>query len=243
MRKEACFTVLMVTFLFGGCDWPDPSAKREDPKSLEACEEIIKLALKDGLLKTLRPVADVREDRFLGKLDTGKVDELRAWCRGGEKTIKHRDTPWLDWPNYYATRDASSKTSQIAGLVLYTFKSALDMVGLQVLENDHLTPDGRGVDTALLDLEYQRMELIKFNLFENNTYEEYVKGRYGSSLLRVGDLKDPTRLAVRLRDASDPVSQFLCKQFSSETQQLLSQYNSATPPSKKLQDGLIWELN
>ena len=28
-----------------------------------------------------------------------------------------------------------------------------------------------------MDLEYQRMELIKFNLFENKTYEQYVTGR------------------------------------------------------------------
>src|SRR5262249_50632940 len=33
----------------------------------------------------------------------------------------------------------------------------------------------RGVDGALLELEYQRMELIKFNLFDNSgTYERYL---------------------------------------------------------------------
>ena len=32
----------------------------------------------------------------------------------------------------------------------------------------------RGIDGALMDLEYQRMELIKFNLFDNLTYETYV---------------------------------------------------------------------
>ena len=35
----------------------------------------------------------------------------------------------------------------------------------------------RGIDGALMDLEYQRMELIKFNLFDNRTYEQYVTGR------------------------------------------------------------------
>ena len=34
----------------------------------------------------------------------------------------------------------------------------------------------RGIDGALMDLEYQRMELIKFNLFDNQTYETYVNG-------------------------------------------------------------------
>jgi len=41
-----------------------------------------------------------------------------------------------------------------------------------------LSPNERGIRGALLDLEYQRIELIKFNLFDNSgTYEEYVKGR------------------------------------------------------------------
>jgi hypothetical protein len=36
------------------------------------------------------------------------------------------------------------------------------------------------VSGALLDLEYQRIELIKFNLFDNNgTYQTYVTGRAG----------------------------------------------------------------
>ena len=40
--------------------------------------------------------------------------------------------------------------------------------------------NGRGIDGALLDLEYQRIELIKFNLFDNSgTYEDYVRGRDG----------------------------------------------------------------
>ena len=43
----------------------------------------------------------------------------------------------------------------------------------------HLQANGRGVDGALIDLEYQRVELIKFNLFDNQTYEDYVKGRDG----------------------------------------------------------------
>ena len=65
----------------------------------------------------------------------------------------------------------------------------------------------------------------------------------GSSLVRVGDLKDPTSLAVKLRDASDPVSQFLHKEFSQNTQLLLSEYDNSTPPSESLQDALIEELN
>jgi hypothetical protein len=36
--------------------------------------------------------------------------------------------------------------------------------------------DQRGITGALLDLEYQRMELIRFNLFDNSTFEEYLNG-------------------------------------------------------------------
>ena len=65
-----------------------------------------------------------------------------------------------------------------------------------------------------------------------------------SSLFGVGDLKDPTSLAVKLRDAKDPVSKFLQGQFTDPTTQtLLSEYDDSTPPSKKLQAALIQELN
>ena len=37
-------------------------------------------------------------------------------------------------------------------------------------------PNGRGIDGSLMDLEYQRIELIKFNLFDNYTYETYIRG-------------------------------------------------------------------
>jgi len=86
-------------------------------------------------------------ERFLGK-----VLESTARCRGGENAARFMPQPWLDWTNYYATRDAGSRSTS---------------------ENDH-----RGVRGALIDLEYERVELIKFNLFDNNgTFEAYVKGR------------------------------------------------------------------
>jgi hypothetical protein len=49
-----------------------------------------------------------------------------------------------------------------------------------VKQAGHLGPTQRGIDGALLDLEYERIELIKFNLFDNNgTYKDYVLGRNG----------------------------------------------------------------
>ena len=82
----------------------------------------------------------------------GKVTKETAGCRGGNEAVRFRTTPWVDWQSYWATADAKSKGTA--------------------------EQDRRGVTGALTDLEYQRMELIKFNLFDNNgTYEQYVKGR------------------------------------------------------------------
>ena len=105
----------------------------------------------------LRPVAKERTGRFLGK-----VQEDTARCRGGDKAVAHRNLAWVDWSNYWATGDAAS-LSRVDG----------DPGG-------HLRADGRGIDGTLLDLEYQRIELIKFNLFDNSgTYPDYVRGKPG----------------------------------------------------------------
>ncbi len=105
----------------------------------------------------LRPIAQTRDQRF-----EVKVDAQRALCRGGAKAVAWRGTPWVDWANYYATGDGSTT---LPGLV------TVDGV---------LAPNSRGVNAALLDMEYERIELIKFNLFDNNkTYQQFVEGRQG----------------------------------------------------------------
>lgn len=138
LRSLAFLTLLAAA----GCN-------RTKTSSLKACEEV--------LASGLRPIAENRDERF-----QGKVDEARASCRGGENALAARKTPWLGWPNYFATGDASSKSAGVLS------------------ENGILAPNSRGVNGALLDMEYQRIELIKFNLFDNNgTYREYVEGREG----------------------------------------------------------------
>ncbi|MDX2481825.1 MAG: peroxidase family protein [Desulfuromusa sp.] len=127
------------------------SACTSSTEELGACGKLIK----DGP----RKIAEDRADRFMGK-----VQEETALCRGGEKAVAYRDTPWVDWSNYWATGDASSKSEG---------KEAKTLLG------EHVKPNGRGIDGALIDLEYQRMELIKFNLFDNYTYEHYIKGLGG----------------------------------------------------------------
>lgn len=106
--------------------------------------------------KGLRPLADDQTERFLGK-----VQEDTADCRGGSNAVANQDSVWVDWPNYWGTGDSSSKSDGRQGITEF---------------GKHLKPNGRGVDGALIDLEYQRMELIRFNLFDNKTYEKYVKG-------------------------------------------------------------------
>jgi Animal haem peroxidase len=98
-----------------------------------------------------RDVAEERAARFLGK-----VHHDTLLCRGGSKAARGRTTPWVDWANYWATGDGTSR-----------YRGWLD--GLWFLNPNH-----RGVAGALLDLEYQRIELLKFNLFDNSgTFEEY----------------------------------------------------------------------
>lgn len=106
----------------------------------------------------VRRVGQTREQRFLGK-----VPVSTARCLGGERAVALREGPWLDWPNYWAAGDASTKAP------LFLLADA-KLIG----------PDAHGINGALYELELQRIELIKFNLFDNNkTYEAYVKGRDG----------------------------------------------------------------
>ena len=101
-----------------------------------------------------RHIADQRKDRFLGK-----VRDYTARCRGGERVIAEHETPWVDWSNYWGAGDASTRSwSPLLG---------------------HLSRNNRGIDGALTDLEYQRVEMIKFNLFDNYTIQDYVNGRDG----------------------------------------------------------------
>jgi hypothetical protein len=115
----------------------------------------------DGLLD----VSAERSQRF-----KGKVQEDTALCRGGDRAVEYRNVPWVDWANYWGTGDAGS-------------------LGPDKTDLQHASPTGRGIDGALLDLEYQRIELIEFNLFDNYTYREYVQGRHGTpgNVIKVWD--------------------------------------------------------
>ena len=121
------------------------------PKKEEAAElGACAQSVAGGFLK----IAPTRDVRF-----QGKVTEPTARCRGGMNTVNFRFTPWVDWSNYWGAGDNSSLP-----------------VGFLAVQ----PPKFRGVSGALLDLEYERIELIKFNLFDNSgTYQAYVAGRGG----------------------------------------------------------------
>ena len=107
-----------------------------------------------AVLSGIRPIATTRDVRF-----EGKVSEANALCRGGQQTVQFRLTPWVDWQKYWGTGDMSSLPSGF-----------LSTKG----------PEFRGVNGALIDLEFQRVELIKFNLFDNaGTYQQFISGRDG----------------------------------------------------------------
>lgn len=124
--------------------WRDFRPTQEDDVAIARwCAELVQGGLRD--------LADNRSGRFLGK-----VGEPAAGCRGGDKALAYRDTPWVDWSNYWGAGDASSKSDR-------------HLSGSHLLDRNI-----RGVDGALLDLEYQRMELIRFNLFDNATFGTYL---------------------------------------------------------------------
>ena len=129
-----------------------PDTKSKSPKEQEA--EALK-ACAQAVLDGFRKISPDRSARF-----EGKVSEANALCRGGERALQFRGTPWVDWSNYWGTGDASSLPK---GFISNSLVAQ------------------RGVAGALLDLEYQRVELIKFNLFDNNgTFGQYMQGRDGT---------------------------------------------------------------
>jgi len=134
---------------------PGPAQAQDDDSAIRrACLQI--------LARGLRPLADERTQRF-----EGKVSAPVALCRGGSAALTGRDTPWVDWSRYWATADAASKSDKLDDTRL----------PLPPLLRHLVDRNKRGIDGALMDLEYQRMELIRFNLFDNRTWRAYVTGR------------------------------------------------------------------
>src|SRR5262245_22103631 len=155
MRSALRLSFLSITALGALLSIPDARAQDSDSDIRKACLEV----LKHGP----RVIAAGRTGRFGGKVSFEAVGR----GRGGANAVAKRNTPWLDWSNYWATADASSRSD----------KSDTAAFPIPPLLRHLLDRNSRGVDGALMDIEYQRMELIKFNLFDNATFQQYVTGR------------------------------------------------------------------
>lgn len=101
-----------------------------------------------------RKIASKPTERF-----RGKVIPLTGRCRGLPESSVEEASPWVDWAGYWGTSDSASRSS-------FWFEPV-----------ERLSRNQRGIDGALIDLEYQRIELLKFNLFDNYTFPEYLTGR------------------------------------------------------------------
>lgn len=149
-RYTTILLAIPLVLLASGCGSPESKAR-------SACLDLIgdiDLDFSGDTLvdvSVIRPVAKERKDRFLGKPE----NRDRVICRGALHAGDYTQTPWVDWANYWGAADASSKANSL-------FLS------------------GVGVNGALIDLEYERMELIRFNLFDNYTWESYINGSGGT---------------------------------------------------------------
>ncbi|TDI41939.1 MAG: oxygenase [Acidobacteria bacterium] len=145
MKRLAFFGAVVSLLLFEGCRGEETVTRKLTSDTVFDCGEFVE----DLVLGDIRH-ADGQTDRFLGK-----VDEKTARCFGGSHAVDFRHVPWVDWKNYWAAGDDESRRKFI-GIPF----PATNLVG---------------INGSLLDLEYQRLDLIRFNLFDNaGTYEEYV---------------------------------------------------------------------
>src|SRR5690606_36449382 len=83
----------------------------------------------------IQHVAKTREQRFLGK-----ISERRAHCLGGDHAVALNRNPWMDWPNFRGAGDSLSLSSSL-------------------LASSFFGPNERGINSALYELELQRIEL------------------------------------------------------------------------------------
>ena len=153
MKNQVLPLSLRLGLVVGCLVFSNEGSAQKTPSPNTKQEELLALkACAKAVTQGFRPVATTRDMRFLAK-----VSDENALCRGGVRSEMFRMTPWVDWSNYWGTGDMSSLPTG--------FLSAKP-------------PTLRGVAGALLDIEFERVELIKFNLFDNNgTYKDYVTGR------------------------------------------------------------------
>ena len=91
--------------------------------------------------------------------------------------------------------------------------------------------------------EQVRAELYKSYESKAQVNIQRMTERAGDNLFNMDELKDPEGLIVKLRNGSDPLSNYVREQFSSKTKEMLETYNDSHPPSNSLRKALLDELN
>lgn len=77
----------------------------------------------------------------------------------------------------------------------------------------------------------------------NNVVELLLLMDSHSKLIQRDYLQDPAGLVIKLRDAEDPLSEYLQEQFSPNMRRILNEYDNSNSPSEVLLRALIVELN
>lgn len=127
-------------------------------KNLRVIPLLFAVVWLESCITGIRPIAANRDGRYEAKVDNAET----ARIRGGQQAVDGMPLPWVDWGNYYGASDASRGVATGKG---------------------PLAPPTIGVNGALLDLEIERIELVKFNLFDNNgTYANYVMKNDGPAI-------------------------------------------------------------
>src|ERR1043166_4164128 len=88
MKARFHFFLFAGALLMTSCDAAPDSARKEEEASLKACAQMV--------LDGFRKIGNTRDERF-----QGKVQEATALCRGGQKALQFRNTPWVDWTQYW----------------------------------------------------------------------------------------------------------------------------------------------
>ncbi|NTV14151.1 MAG: hypothetical protein HGA96_09530 [Desulfobulbaceae bacterium] len=80
-------------------------------------------------------------------------------------------------------------------------------------------------------------------LFSTNVAVTVAKGLLDTARFQVVDIHRPAEFASKLQQPADPVSQYLARQLSPPTRDLLGQYAPGTEPSQELLGSVVADLN
>ncbi|MFH1740809.1 MAG: hypothetical protein ABIH23_17520 [bacterium] len=102
-------------------------------------------------------------------------------------------------------------------------------------KNGYAKSDGKNAARTMIRMVYNLNAYIERNAF--------ILKAVGVAPLRTSDIKDPISLATKLREAKDPVSQYLRECLPEDTRKILDAYDGTGLVPESLQNSLIDGLN